>query len=625
VTINDAGGASTTASSTATIADAPLSAAGVAISATAAAPFSGAVATFTDADPNGSAAQFSASIDWGDGKTSAGTISATAGGFTVSGSHTYAAEGSRAVGVTINDAGGASSTASSTATIADAPLSASGVAISATAAAPFSGAVATFTDADPNGSAAQFSATIAWGDGKTTTGTIGITTGGFTVSGTHTYMAGGNQAVGVAISDIGGATATAVSTATVAASHLVVTTQPTSLVAGNKFTLKVTAEDTHNAAINSYTGPVTVSLAGGPAGATLGGTLTVNAVNGVATFSTLALTKAGLGYTIQASASGLLAATSAAITVTPAAATELVVSSQPPASVVAGNTFVFAVTATDKYGNTVPSYQGPVTVSLSTTGTLGGTLTVNAMGGVATFSDLFLTKAGTGYKLKASAAGGPGTVVSNTLAVAPNVATHLVVTLQPPASVVAGNGLGMKVTAEDAYGNAVKSYTGPVTVSLAGGPAGAALGGTLTVNAASGVASFSALILTKAGSGYTIQASGGGLATATSSAITVTPAAASKLIVLSQPPASVTAGSPFGFAVEVVDKYGNVVTGYTGSVTLALVAGPAGATLGGTLTINVVNGVATFSDLSLSKAGTGYKLKATAGTLSAASSSFNVN
>src|SRR5262249_42243356 len=62
---------------TLTVTAAPLSATGVNISVMAGAPFSGAVATFTNADPFGSAASYTATITWGDGSTSAGTITGT--------------------------------------------------------------------------------------------------------------------------------------------------------------------------------------------------------------------------------------------------------------------------------------------------------------------------------------------------------------------------------------------------------------------------------------------------------------------------------------------------------------------------------------------------------------------
>ena len=66
------------------------------------------MATFTDDDPNGTASDYTATITWGDGNTSSGTISAkvgvgAAGVFTVSGTNTYAEEGTYAVSVTITE------------------------------------------------------------------------------------------------------------------------------------------------------------------------------------------------------------------------------------------------------------------------------------------------------------------------------------------------------------------------------------------------------------------------------------------------------------------------------------------------------------------------------------------
>ena len=107
-TIQDVGGASMTVHSTAVVADAALAATGAIVRPVAGAPFRGVVASFTDADPNGTAADFSGTISWGDGTTSAGTIAANGrGGFTVSASTTYAASGFYTVHVTISDAGGA--------------------------------------------------------------------------------------------------------------------------------------------------------------------------------------------------------------------------------------------------------------------------------------------------------------------------------------------------------------------------------------------------------------------------------------------------------------------------------------------------------------------------------------
>jgi hypothetical protein len=88
------------------------------IAATAGAPFSGVVNSFIDTDPNGTAHDYSAVVDWGDGSRSSGTIAAgSAGNFTVSGSHTYAQPGGYVVGVTVDDFGGAQHRAEFTALV----------------------------------------------------------------------------------------------------------------------------------------------------------------------------------------------------------------------------------------------------------------------------------------------------------------------------------------------------------------------------------------------------------------------------------------------------------------------------------------------------------------------------
>ena len=73
-----------------------------------------------------------------------------------------------------------------------------------------------------------------------------------------------------------------------------------------------------------------------------------------------------------------------------------------------------------------------------------------------------------------------------------------------------------------------------------------------------------------------------------------------------QPPIYVRAGSGFNLVVAAEDGLGNVDTSFDGSVTLALndYYG-SGATLDGTLTETAINGVATFSGLTLDQAPNG--------------------
>jgi virginiamycin B lyase len=71
--------------------------------------FGGDLATFYDSNPAGAAGDFSASIDWGDGTTSAGSVRATgAGTFVVSGDHTYATDGLYTLAVSVTDTNPAS-------------------------------------------------------------------------------------------------------------------------------------------------------------------------------------------------------------------------------------------------------------------------------------------------------------------------------------------------------------------------------------------------------------------------------------------------------------------------------------------------------------------------------------
>ena len=78
--------------------------------------------------------------------------------------------------------------------------------------------------------------------------------------------------------------------------------------------------------------------------------------------------------------------------------------------------------------------------------------------------------------------------------------------------------------------------------------------------------------------------------------------------------------------VLVEDAYGNLVSSdNTDTVTVAIGANPGSGVLSGTTTVTVSGGVATFSNLAISKIGTGYTLKASSGLLTGATSaSFNV-
>src|SRR5262249_17831925 len=140
--------------------------------------------------------------------------------FTVSGSHTYADEGSYTVRVVLADdaPGTASATASGAVGVAEGDgLVGFGQTLAATPGASVSGRGAAFPDTYSGNVAPDFTASIAWGDGTTTAGTVTGGSGTFTVGGSHTYASPGAFSVTVSLSDVGGTSATAHDTASVAA------------------------------------------------------------------------------------------------------------------------------------------------------------------------------------------------------------------------------------------------------------------------------------------------------------------------------------------------------------------------------------------------------------------------
>jgi hypothetical protein len=202
---------------------------GVTVNGIESAKVGGVIGSFTDSTPNTTAGNYTATITWGDGHTSSGTIALNSSThrFDVSGSNAYAEEGTYAVAVKVTSTGGASTTINSAARIADAPLSgATGLLISGNEGQQFSGGAALFADANPGATASNFTAAINWGDGTaTTSGTISFNSaaGKWQVNGAHTYRVGGTYHLTVSIHDVGGSSASATPTATIAGAPILAT------------------------------------------------------------------------------------------------------------------------------------------------------------------------------------------------------------------------------------------------------------------------------------------------------------------------------------------------------------------------------------------------------------------
>jgi hypothetical protein len=193
----------------------------------------------------------------------------------------------------------------------------------------------------------------------------------------------------------------------------------------------------------------------------------------------------------------------------------------------------------------------------------------------------------------------------------------------PPVPTVAGDRIGVTVAVEDAAGAVVSTATNSITLTIASGPPGATIGGTSTVSARNGFATFTDLTMTAAGSGYVLAASSPTISRDVSASFTITPAIPSGLAFITEP-RDVTAGEGQTVAVSAADRFGNRVQQSGIPITLAIAAGLSGP-FNGTLSRTTDAGVATFPNLSLVRAGYGYRLAALATGLSpAASRSFSV-
>ncbi len=402
------------------------------------------------------------------------------------------------------------------------------------------------------------------------------------------------------------------------ASQLVLTTAlPSTVGTGAPFGMSLTVEDSAGNVVTGYSGTVTLTLASNPGNASLGGTLTANISNGVASFAGLTLNRPGHGYSFTAIVGGLPTDTIGPLNVATSAATVLIVTTQPPFNVAQGAPFVYQVSAEDGLGNVDPNFTGMVSVVLTIDlngATLGGTVSLAAVGGVANFTGLSLNKTGIGFTLSASSFHVLG-ADSEAFNVTP-VPSKLQFKFEPPDSVLAGAPFSLQVTAEDSSSDTALAFNGPITIQIGRSPVGGSiLGGTATEYAVDSVAEFDDLTINNAGVGYTLTAQTTGLSPATSNVFNVNPVMPSQLVVTTQPGSNQTVRSPFGLTVTAEDLSGNVATSFTSDVSLIIDSQPGGASLGGIVTVPAINGVATFNDVTLDTLGMGYTLRPVGGGL----------
>ncbi len=183
------------------------------------------------------------------------------------------------------------------------------------------------------------------------------------------------------------------------------------------------------------------------------------------------------------------------------------------------------------------------------------------------------------------------------------VPTKVTFTSQP-ATTTAGHALApIRFSLQDNASHLAASNNSLVTLTLPGAPAGT-LHGTTSVHAVNGVATFSNLSITTAGT-YTLVATDGSLSSTHSQTFTINPDAASAHLVLTQAPAkSVLVGKPLTpIAATLKDKFGNIIRNNQSAVTLSVAKGPTNGKTAGTTTLKLANGTVTFNNGSLTHPG----------------------
>jgi alpha-tubulin suppressor-like RCC1 family protein len=201
------------------------------------------------------------------------------------------------------------------------------------------------------------------------------------------------------------------------------------------------------------------------------------------------------------------------------------------------------------------------------------------------------------------------------------ISRQLMFTVQPPLGVAANAAISpaLQVTVTDASGDVV-SGSGYLQIEIGASPSGdATLSGTTRVKVVDGVATFTDLRIDQPGRGYTLRVRRGAASSESNPFAVVGPA--TQLAFVTSPPTDVEGATPVGPAVRVAiqDALGSTVPGATTPVTLRLASNPTGATLAGTSTVSAVDGIATFSDLSIDRSGS-YTFSAAAASLPAATS-----
>ncbi len=409
-----------------------------------------------------------------------------------------------------------------------------------------------------------------------------------------TLSTGGNQSIiatDVSTPSVTAGTSTSISvSAATGVAKLVVTASPTNLAAGSTTNVTIVAEDASNAVVMNFADSVQLTDSAGE--------LTFNTfpsfANGKATV-TVTLEQAG-SQSITAQdenpSNATVSGTVTGISVTAGAANKFVISastSSATASSTANETFL--VTVEDAYGNPAQGFADTVTLTDSAgfgpTGSISSPLVFNATTGVATATAALEASGYQTITATDSSVSPVASAISSPISIVPASATHLVVS-NSTSNLAAGGTTSVSITAEDQFGNIVKSYNDNVALTDPGMvfSSFSFTGGKATVTATLETAGSQSIVAQD-------QVPGNSTVNGTATGISVTAGAANKFVISQSTSTATASVSPNEtFSVTVEDAYGNPVQNFTDTVTLS---DPPSVSPSPPLVFNATSGVATLS------------------------------
>ncbi len=445
---------------------------------------------------------------------------------------------------------------------------------------PVSGATVTFA-APGSGASATLSASSAMTD---VNGIAVVTATANSVAGSYSVTA---ATAGVAAS-----ASFALTNVVGAVGQIAFVQQPANTQAGAVISPPVTVRATDAGSNPIFGATITISVQGGTAA--LGGTLTANTdVSGMATFGDLSLTTAG-SYQLLA-VSGSMSAVSNVFQISSSASSAVIsVFEGDGQSAPVGAPFGGPLKAKvqDLYGNPLPG--AAVTFAAPASGasaTFAGPPTVmTGADGIAVSPALTANSQPGTFQVTATALNSTTPAAFNLTNVAGS-ANRLAFVVQPSDT---GTGASINppvmVQLQDASGNAVHMAGVPVAIQANAVVQKQLAGSTSQITDANGLATFADLSISQAGS-YTLQATSGGLASATSNPFKITANIPTSIAATGGTPQNAIVQTVFGVPLQatVTDTFGNPISGVM-VVFTAPTSGPSGL-FGGQSTISVATDV----------------------------------